>query len=128
VLSRVICRVLVRPVDQQHRCHDTNTISAIMPTRKRISRMVKKAKVQQERRVILSQHSGCLCYPSEVGHGTLVADRQGARACERRGAVPDTVPEQSLEGLYREKVVRSAGYPVVAVEGETATRDDHMPM
>jgi hypothetical protein len=37
-------------------------------------------------------------------------------------------PEQCLEGLYREKVVRSGGYPAVAVEGETATRDDHTPM
>jgi hypothetical protein len=40
-------------------------------------------------------------------------------------------PEQSLDGLYklyREKVVRSGGYPAVAVEGETATRDDHTPM
>lgn len=63
-------------------------------------RLVKKVKLQQARRVILSRHgpTGCLCYPSEVGDGTLVANRQGARPCKRRGAVPGTVAGTVVRG------------------------------
>jgi hypothetical protein len=60
--------------------------------------MIKKVKLQQEPRVIVSARRALLVLfrcPSEVGHGTLVADRQGAGLVSGEELLQTRSPEQS---------------------------------